>query len=379
MKRVPGGFIRKGRTEGKVTIHLRHSKDNGEFNLTTRVIKSPDDPNSEIVRQTKYPENSFPWKDVFLCGYGTHRAGWADASHEKYALRDAVSTLFDSKAALQNPELVLLRQSPEVREKLEAKLMKILMLDESMESLIETDDSAKALSVKGPWGTFPFDVLSDGYRSTSQWILDFFGWSVYNGRLGFDLEIAGVVLIDEIEQHLHPRWQRHMLSRLRQQFPNVQFIVTTHAPMCVVGAAELKSNECEIVVLRSDEDKVVALQNGKLPRGQRADQVLTSYLFGLPTAGDSANREAIHKFAELLSRPTDLLNPDDQDELERLERYLDRTIGAAESEFEQEIVDAVQKVLHERSAAQVGSAPRKRATELATLTTLREIVDSWKK
>ncbi|TAE76241.1 MAG: hypothetical protein EAZ85_00515 [Bacteroidetes bacterium] len=45
----------------------------------------------------------------------------------------------------------------------------------------------------------------------------------------------GIVLIDEIEQHLHPKWQRNILSALEKTFPNIQFIVTTHSPQVLSG------------------------------------------------------------------------------------------------------------------------------------------------
>jgi hypothetical protein len=44
---------------------------------------------------------------------------------------------------------------------------------------------------------------------------------------------AGVVLIDELELHLHPQWQREVVEKLRTTFPNIQFIVTTHSPFIV--------------------------------------------------------------------------------------------------------------------------------------------------
>jgi predicted ATP-binding protein involved in virulence len=54
-------------------------------------------------------------------------------------------------------------------------------------------------------------------------------------------EIDGIVLIDEVELHLHPRWQREVLPRLTQVFPNLQFIVTTHSPQ-VVGEVARESS-----------------------------------------------------------------------------------------------------------------------------------------
>jgi predicted ATP-binding protein involved in virulence len=54
--------------------------------------------------------------------------------------------------------------------------------------------------------------------------------NIANPHLENPLEGDGVILIDEIEQHLHPSWQRTIIPNLRRTFPNIQFILTTHSP-----------------------------------------------------------------------------------------------------------------------------------------------------
>lgn len=56
-----------------------------------------------------------------------------------------------------------------------------------------------------------------------------------NPHLGADVlnQTPGIVLIDELDLHLHPRWQRHVVEDLRRMFPEVQFIATTHSPFVV--------------------------------------------------------------------------------------------------------------------------------------------------
>lgn len=79
----------------------------------------------------------------------------------------------------------------------------------------------------------PFRMLSDGYRNTLGMIADIaYRMAVLNPQLleGVTQETPGVVLIDEIDLHLHPKWQRHIVSDLKAIFPKVQFIVTTHSP-----------------------------------------------------------------------------------------------------------------------------------------------------
>ncbi|MBF0624998.1 MAG: AAA family ATPase [Magnetococcales bacterium] len=75
------------------------------------------------------------------------------------------------------------------------------------------------------------DQLSDGYRSLLAVILDFARrLAVANPHLGNPLQAPGILLIDEIELHLHPQWQQRIIPNLRQVFPNTQLIVATHSP-----------------------------------------------------------------------------------------------------------------------------------------------------
>ncbi len=89
--------------------------------------------------------------------------------------------------------------------------------------------------------TLNFSELSEGYRTTLIFVCDllyrFYGYKMpkdFNGV--FDAK--GVVLIDEIDAHLHPRWQRTIVSRIRKLFPEVQFIMTTHSPHIIQGAGQ---------------------------------------------------------------------------------------------------------------------------------------------
>lgn len=82
-------------------------------------------------------------------------------------------------------------------------------------------------------GVLKVDTLSDGIRSVLAMVGDIaYRCIKLNPHLGAKaaLETQGVVLIDEVDMHLHPSWQQTVLGQLRQAFPLVQFIVTTHSP-----------------------------------------------------------------------------------------------------------------------------------------------------
>ena len=79
-------------------------------------------------------------------------------------------------------------------------------------------------------------LLSDGYRTVLSMVADIaYRMALLNPALGGDAieKTSGVVLIDEIDLHLHPLWQARILGDLRDIFPRVQFVVTTHAPVVI--------------------------------------------------------------------------------------------------------------------------------------------------
>lgn len=99
--------------------------------------------------------------------------------------------------------------------------------DDLVIEYIEGDGSVRRL---------PFAQLSDGYRVTLSMVADIaYRMALLNPALEDRVvsETAGVVLIDEVDLHLHPVWQARVLGDLTHLFPKVQFIVTTHAPVVI--------------------------------------------------------------------------------------------------------------------------------------------------
>lgn len=109
-----------------------------------------------------------------------------------------------------------------------------------------TDITPDSVFFKNSGGiTLPMTELSDGYRATLSLILELIrGMSqAFTGKNIFSedeirIEAPGVVLIDEVDVHLHPTWQRDIGPCLTRMFPNVQFIVTTHSPLICQAAVK---------------------------------------------------------------------------------------------------------------------------------------------
>lgn len=90
----------------------------------------------------------------------------------------------------------------------------------------------------------PFDALSEGERTTIAMVGDLARRLTLMSDSANPLEQAVTVVVDEVEQHAHPGWQRQFIIRLRKTFPNAQFIVTTHSPVIV---SEVKAHQLRVL------------------------------------------------------------------------------------------------------------------------------------
>jgi predicted ATPase len=336
-----GEFIRRGAKEGYIKIHLSQNIPDQRSNyvITTKIAKKSDDA-PEIVRQETEPAEDFPWGDIFVCGYGAYRSKQADTSYEQYRSIDAVRSLFDHQTSLQNPEVILLRQDSQVRAILEEKLKSILMLDNPN---YDINYSKRGLEIDGPWGRMPFQTLSDGYRSTTIWVLDFIGWLIHAERLIGNPDIGGILIIDEIEQHLHPIWQRYIVQRLRQQFPTTQIIASTHTPLVAAGIADVdrslllkleRNDHNEISIHTIDQEQIA---------GKRADQVLTSDAFGLLTTRNERSHDDVDRYTKLLGNKH--RTEAEEAELQTLRILVQNRLSNAETPTAQAVEKAVDEAL----------------------------------
>lgn len=105
------------------------------------------------------------------------------------------------------------------------------------------------------FGTQPVSRLSDGIRTTIGLVADIAFRAVQlNSQLGENaaLETDGIVLIDEVDMHLHPKWQQTILLDLLRAFPKVQFIVTTHSPQVLSS-------------IKREQIRLVGKERGEIP------------------------------------------------------------------------------------------------------------------
>jgi len=103
-------------------------------------------------------------------------------------------------------------------------------------------------------GWFRYTQLGYGYQSMLSWVIDLCK-RMFEKYPDSDnpLQESAVVLIDEIDLHLHPKWQRDIIAIISNVFRNVQFIVTTHSPLVIQSM-----NEVNLYVLRRQGEKLTA-------------------------------------------------------------------------------------------------------------------------
>lgn len=155
----------------------------------------------------------------------------------------------------------------------------------------------------------PFKVLSDGQKNVVAVAADI-AWRAaqLNPHLGFNaaLETPGIVLIDELDLHLHPAWQMRVLENLMRAFPKVQFIVTTHSPQ-IMSAAPPHS-------VRLLDSKHGAMHVDRL-RGRDTNSILEDVL-GVPSRPP--------QWKEKLERLARFIEEESLDDAERLLKELEQ-------------------------------------------------------
>lgn len=146
----------------------------------------------------------------------------------------------------------------------------------------------------------PATWLSQGYQSTIAWIADLIGQMYLDIGEAVPLEdMEGMVLIDELDLHLHPTWQVRLVPVLKRVFPNMQFIVTTHSPM-LLPALERH----EIVMLRLNEKgDVVAEAPPASPKLMTGSEIYSSF-FNIQKLYPSDLGDDLRRYTYLSSDPT---------------------------------------------------------------------------
>ena len=176
-----------------------------------------------------------------------------------------------------------------------ARALKDLLSLEDQDRLVRHEGPPPRVEVQTMGTAVPLEQLSDGYQSVLALATDVMAVMLDRWK---SMDVAeGIVLLDEIGAHLHPRWKMRIVRSLRQVFPRVQFVVSTHNPLCLRGLSEGEV----IVMRRGAEGRVVALTDLPPVEGLRVDQLLTSEHFGLDSTVDPEIDEMFEEYYRLLA------------------------------------------------------------------------------
>jgi hypothetical protein len=254
---------------------------------------------------------------------------------------DATANLFSDDAPLRNAEEWLLRldyaASKESAIQDEKRRRRDFVRDLLIDILPDVTDiefttpttaaGTPGVRFRTPYGWVGLRQLGHGYRTLVAWMVDLASRLVDRyADLPNPLAGPAVVLVDEIDLHLHPAWQRMLPGHLAKCFPNAQFIVTAHSPL-VVQAAGADAN---VVLLKREGDHVIIKKETQDVRGWRIDQLLTSDLFGLPSARAPQLDGLLARRQQLLTQPS--LSEMDKQELAELERQIGPLPGGETAE-----------------------------------------------
>ncbi len=298
--------------------------------------------------------------DAVLYTYGSSRRLGSTSLSEK-SDDDPAGSLFTDKVELRNAEEWLLRLHystlilSEIQDPQKARLAQVRRLlvdilpdvEEIRFTIPEAAHPTPRVEFRTPYGWVPLSELGYGYQSVIAWVTDLASRMVERYPDSPNpLAEPAIVLVDEIDLHLHPAWQRTLIGFLTERFPNTQFIATAHSPLVVQAA-----KDANIAVLRREGDHVVIDNDVDSIRGWRVDQILTSDLFGLTTARPPEYEQDLKRRAELASKPK--RTRADEAELKRLdERVADLPAGeTATMAKELRAIQGALKLLEEREKA----------------------------
>lgn len=334
---------------------LGPQQKSGMQKITTsvRMLGEKGELQKRVPMQNHFPDlPNMTLRDLPIFAYGADRRMGA-LNLENADLTDPLASLFSGPTELYDAEEILLnldyravktsskRNQKRLRQvkQILAAILPDIQEEKDIDILgpkVGHLDEPSGVRFKTPYGWVPLSGLSLGYQTTLAWTIDL-AYRLYKHypKSSNPLAEPAIVLVDEIDLHLHPRWQRQIVDDLAVHFPKTQFVATTHSPLIVQAAPY-----ANLVVLQ-EKNGQVAIENQPLfIEGWRPDQILTSELFGTPARSP--------KYERLITERNALLgkmkrNASEEKRLKILEAELDG-LPTAENHEDQAAMDLIRRM-----------------------------------
>lgn len=309
--------LRRGSYEGEVVIRF--------WDL--------DEPNSLTFNKSSSVFGGNRSVCVLVLGYGAYRlpARRLLGNHKRsYLYR--VHTLFDDRELVNGP-LGMVDQLQRDEKKLYNAAGTLKELLTAADADVELVNNSQII-IRADGSTHQLSELSSGYKSIISLAADIMDvmYKVWNG-----VESGrAVVIVDELDAHLHPAWRMKIVSALRRAFPMVEFIFSTHDPLTLRGV-----DACEVVVMCRESDGILSTMPYVPPiNGLSVDQILTSNVFGLNTTLGPEEDALLTGYYDLLGK--DVLSAGDENLLADYRSKLEgsQVLGRTKRErFMYEVID----------------------------------------
>jgi len=257
-------------------------------------------------RRTEYAEKKSPpgydHRGTLVCAYGIARFfSGGETFVREYRIADSVYSLFNyEQTTLAGIELTMRRLSEYLKPKVYEQVMNLL------KSAIGLGSSDELGIIKGG-GVFmreaytrkkiPLAGWADGQRLMLLWLLDVFAWGLRARCISDEGCVRGILLIDELEQHVHPSIQRRLLGTLGRLLPRMQILATTHSPSVALGAAPN-----ELVVLKKRRGKIFKAETPDFSGYSIEDITRDERLFDSDIYSPKFSRK-LREYEQLISKP----------------------------------------------------------------------------
>ncbi len=311
-------------------------------------------------------------------------------SSDPYVPGSSIFNLFNSERLLPNPEPWLLGLDDSVDFPVVARALGFFMaVDGDVDGIVKSDDRQSCLIITrhGKYSTLtPLSEASSGYRSVLAMVCDIMRRLMdreTNPHYQSMENARAVVLIDEVEAHLHPRWKIQIMSALRKALPKVTFIATSHDPLCIRGM-----HNGEVVVVHrtarmlenSHQHPIQIDQLTDLPDVTQltVEQLLTSDFFSLASTDQPLMNLKMATVADLLSKSNGTgegkLDIEEQQVVALFKQQINEVLPVGTTEGQRLVQIVVAEFLQDRATA---NSEKLKALNVKTKARIRAILEGF--